>query len=416
MSAFPASVGPSVTSPSLGSELRKTPFFGRIEASQVAYLKNRGKIVAVEAGQVVFRQGEAADYMGVVLSGLMHIYGLDETGRSVTLAHLGQGEFIGEMALLEGGTRWASVEGAEPGELLTLDRHGFLELLAVSPQSLAALLRYLRVSVDVAVFESELAAQKLRLEMEAERYRSLAQMVAGVAHEVNTPLGIINTASTIIQRELADGAFGAMAETRSGKAALETVLEAADLIQRNIKRAHTLIQTFKSVSASQLSDTREKMRLREALEEILYLFGPNARKAKLQIELQNELKDRDAIWVGYRGHLSRIILNLLTNVERYAYSEGVGGRVEIRLASPDGGNSPCFQVTVRDFGNGIAPENLPRIFDAFFTTGRGMGGTGLGMAIVHNLVTASLHGTISIESQPDQGTVVRVVFPREIPA
>jgi signal transduction histidine kinase len=415
MNATPARSGPSAAT-SVGSELQKLPFFAQIGHGPIAHLKDRGTTVSVEAGQLVFRAGEPADCMAVVLSGQMRISVPDERGVASTLAHLGPGEFVVEMAMLEGGRRWAALEATEAGELLTLDRRGFLELLGASQESLAALLRYLRGGVDLAVFESELATQKLRLEMEAERYRSLAQIVAGVAHEVNTPLGIINTASTIIQRELGESTFADLRATRTGKAALETVLEASDLIQRNIKRAHTLIQSFKSISASQLSDTRESIRLRGALEEIVYLFGPNARKAKLQIELQTDLHDQEATWVGYRGHLSRVILNLLTNVERYAYPEGKGGRVEIRLGAAATAASPCFQVTVRDFGKGIAPENLPRIFDPFFTTGRATGGTGLGMAIVHNLVTAGLRGTISIESQPEEGTLVRVLFPREIPA
>jgi len=193
------------------------------------------------------------------------------------------------------------------------------------------------------------------------------------------------------------------------------VLEAAELIQRNITRAHTLVNSFKSVSVSQLSDSREAMCLPDALDEILYLFSLNARKARLQIEVKNELNDQDVTWIGYRGHLSRIILNLLTNVERYAYPAGVGGRVEIRLAHGNMGSSPAYQVTVSDFGTGIPPENLPRIFDPFFTTGRANGGTGLGMAIVYNLVTAGVQGCIAIESVIGKGTTVRITFPREVP-
>jgi len=175
--------------------------------------------MAVNAGERIFRAGEPAESMALVIAGQMYVSVRNSEGHESALTHLDPGEFIGEMALLEGGPRSASLEAIEPGELLILGRQGFFELLAGSPDSLAAMLHYLRGSVDVAAFESELATQRLRLEMEAERYRSLAQMVAGVAHEVNTPLGIINTASTIIQREFASGTMAQMARSPAGNAA-----------------------------------------------------------------------------------------------------------------------------------------------------------------------------------------------------
>jgi signal transduction histidine kinase len=106
--------------------------------------------------------------------------------------------------------------------------------------------------------------------------------------------------------------------------------------------------------------------------------------------------------------------NLLTNVERYAYPPGVGGRVDISLAVEPQSSEPRYLIRVRDYGAGIPAEHLARVFDPFFTTGRGRGGTGLGLAIVYNLVTVALKGAIAIESTPGEGTEVRITLPRTV--
>jgi signal transduction histidine kinase len=415
MSTVQYTGGSSAGGLSFSSKLQRVPFVGEIRDDQIVHLMGRGRIVAVDAGRILFREGDKADCACVVLSGRVHVYVSNESGQPSTVAHLDKGDFVWEMALFDGGARSATVESMEPGQVLTLDLPGFLELLAVSPSTLSGLLQCMRGNVDITNFEAELARERLRLEMETERYRSLALMVAGVAHEVNTPLGIINTASTVIRRELTSGAFAEVCTGGAAKMALEAVLEAADLVEKNIARAHKLIQNFKNISVSQISDTRDSMNLAEAVEETLYLFKLNARKARLQVEVKNDLTPEDGRWIGYRGYLSRIILNLLSNVERYAYPAGRAGRVEICLSADNKRRPASFRIDVRDFGIGIPPENLPRIFDPFFTTGRGIGGTGLGMAIVYNLVTTALQGSVVIESQPGVATTVTITVPKEVP-
>jgi signal transduction histidine kinase len=147
----------------------------------------------------------------------------------------------------------------------------------------------------------------------------------------------------------------------------------------------------------------------------LNLFSITARQAKLKIELINQLGAQDDNWLGYRGYLSQVLLNLLTNIERYAYPDGTGGLIEITVADDDAADrSPHFILSIRDFGVGISPENLPRLFEPFFTTGRIKGGTGLGLTIVHNIVTSALKGTIAVTSNLGQGTQVQITFGKEI--
>jgi signal transduction histidine kinase len=219
-------------------------------------------------------------------------------------------------------------------------------------------------------------------------------MVAGVAHELNTPLGIARTAASVLRNRVATGDF-------------DDAVEASALVERNIERAHRLVEEFKLLSVSQVSDRLEVLDLPAVVGEVVELFSISARRAGIRVAVLDELGG-DAAWHGYRGRLSQILLNLLTNVERYAYPEGTGGDVEIVLAGSDMG----FEIGVHDHGRGIDPADLPRVFDPFFTTGRGRGGTGLGLAIVRGLVRDGLGGAIDISSRPSAGTSVRLRFPR----
>src|SRR5262249_2694962 len=157
------------------------------------------------------------------------------------------------------------------------------------------------------------------------------------------------------------------------------------------------------------------LHLLEIINEVLNLFSINSRKANLKIVVINQLGAQDDNWLGYRGYLSQVLLNLLTNIERYAYPDGTGGTIEIAIATDGAADrSAHFMVSIRDFGVGIPAENLPRLFEPFFTTGRTKGGTGLGLTIVHNIVTSALKGTIAVESNLGQGTQVQITFAKEI--
>ena len=141
----------------------------------------------------------------------------------------------------------------------------------------------------------------------------------------------------------------------------------------------------------------------------------NKGKDGVMVSIVNQLAEPRGEWLGYPGSLSQVLLNLLGNAQRYAYPEDTGGDVEITLANDGGGDGGAYRIAVRDFGHGIPPENLGRIFEPFFTTGRGKGGSGLGMAIVYNIVTVHLGGAISVESTAGTGTTVTLILPRVVP-
>lgn len=256
-----------------------------------------------------------------------------------------------------------------------------------------------RVKTHLSIHRLRQENERLvRAESELARHRSVAEMVAGVAHELNTPLGIINTAAGLISRWASQGNLP-----------IEDLQDATSLITRNAARAHKLVQDFKKVSVHQITDVCEQADLAELVKDTVHLFQVSVSR-QLQIEVFNQLGAEASSWVGYSGSLSQVLLNLLQNARAYAYPEGDPGRVEIRLTSEEA----FFGLSIRDFGKGIPPENLPRIFEPFFTTGRARGGSGLGMSIVHTIVTAHMQGSIRVESSLGQGTEIQVKLPRSL--
>jgi signal transduction histidine kinase len=387
--------------------LRSALPFRHLEEAQLTRLATMGGYRAVAAGEVVCRPGESSDGLYVVLSGKVAISRPGDKGRLVPLGHRGPGGSFGEPSLLDAAPRSAFVTAVEDCRFFVLSRREFMAFVNEMPEATPALLAGIGAELrrtQERLFRETIREHDLQVQLHAGRYRMLAQLVAGVAHEINTPLGIINVASTVLAEDLA--ALVTKAGPITGP--LEDALEAAELISSNLERASRLVERFKSLSTSQAIARVEEVDLTAVVADVLALYAPKARAAHLTIDVRDDRKDPDAPWIGNPGSLAEALLNLLQNVERYAYPGQAGGRVEIILA----GDDAQLDVTVRDFGRGISAENLEKVWEPFYTTGRSMGGTGLGLAVVNNLVTDGMHGTAEIESEPGEGTAVHLHFPR----
>jgi signal transduction histidine kinase len=390
--------------------------FANLPAAELVPLVERGHVQSLPADCTVVQQGDTADALYVLLAGSARVYKRDADGRETQLAEQHAGSYFGELALLDGQPRSAWVVTTSPVELFVLPRADFLELLPRAPHALAALSTKLTDDVrqlSQALFDEELRQRQLQTETKLERYRALGQMVAGVAHEVNTPLGIVSTAVSLVAQHIRAPAFQALrGRDPELNEVLEDLGEATSLMERNIHRAHRLIEDFKKLAAGQLVDRKETLLLPEVVQEVVDLFKIEARKAQLAVEVRSNLDSPETgRWEGYRGLLTQVLMNLLTNVQRYAYPDGRGGVVEVLISASDAG----FVVQVRDFGVGIPPEALDQVFSPFFTTGRGSGGTGLGLAIVQNIVVNSLAGKVEIASTEGNGATVAVHLPRAVP-
>ncbi|MFA7429781.1 MAG: AAA family ATPase [Rhodospirillaceae bacterium] len=250
--------------------------------------------------------------------------------------------------------------------------------------------------------------------IQAEKMASLGQLVAGVAHEINTPVGITLTAASFLSERTAELA-AAMAGSGIRRSDLDRYVnqaaETTGLMLANIQRAADLIQGFKQVAVDQTSGERRTFRLGAYIDEVLVSCGPMLRKTRHRV-IADCPPDLDV--EGMPGALSQVLTNLVVNALTHAYGPGDSGTLRITVSQPD---PDTVDLHFADDGRGIPPEYRDRIFDPFFTTRRGQGGSGLGLHIVFNLVTAMMGGTVILESPEGRsGTTFRIRFPRIAPA
>lgn len=258
---------------------------------------------------------------------------------------------------------------------------------------------------DMGAMNEELFRQNEKIKkmqhylIESEKMAALGQLVAGVAHEINTPIGVGITASTHLSdivtellNKLEEG--GPSIEIRPY---LEDIQDAAQMIDKNLNRAGKLIQSFKKLSVDQSNEPKRTFDVGEYLNEILLSLSPSLKKSKIRIEVQC---DETLTINSYPGSFAQIITNLVMNSITHAFDEDVPGTIRIKLESSENE----ILLTYSDDGKGMPPEILPKIYDPFFTTQRGRGGTGLGLSVVYSIITQQFNGTIKCSSQPGKGT------------
>jgi len=248
--------------------------------------------------------------------------------------------------------------------------------------------------------------------IQAEKMAALGSLVAGVAHEINTPLGNTLTASSHLFDKVVE--FSAMLEENKLRRAdlvafISLLTETTRLLVANCERAAELVQSFKQVAVDQTSGERRRFDLKGYIDEILLSLRPRLRKTghRITVECPQHLEID-----GYPGALSQLLTNFLLNSLMHAYDPADAGHISIHVRRLDG---DLVEMTYSDDGKGIPVNLLGRIYDPFFTTRRGTGGSGLGLHIVYNLVTGTLCGQISVQSEPGHGTSFTVRFPRCTP-
>lgn len=248
----------------------------------------------------------------------------------------------------------------------------------------------------------------------AEKLASLGALVAGVSHELNTPVGNALTVITTLADKQQD--FNqVLAQGSLRKSDLETfvanVQEAQSLTSRNLRKAADLIQSFKQVAIDQTSYQRRHFNLLATVEEVLMTIQPMLRPVNVQIVTDIA---PDINLNGFPGPLGQVITNLIANALTHAFDEASSAPL-IRILAYPSDNLAWLCLEVEDNGKGIAPEHIKKVFDPFFTTRLGKGGSGLGLHIVHNLVTGILGGRIVIDSELMRGTKFIMKLPKEAP-
>ena len=364
--------------------LKRVPFLAALHDAQLRLLVGIGEALHMVRGRDVFVAGAVGDAMYLVIDGRVRVADTE----------VGTGAHFGETSLIDGLPRPHDATAATDCKLLIFRRVAFLAQLAGNATLLG----------DV------LAGVGRQSQAELARHKSITQMLAGVAHDVNTPLGIINQAASIIAEKVREKTIAALAKDADAQEELEDVAEAAQLILTSSARAIKLVTTFKDAAAMRLSDQREVVDIVALLRETVGLFRFKARARNLDIHIEALTADDDRKWNGYPGHFSQIVLNLLSNIDRYAYPDGQGGRVDISVEA----GAHHFTLQVEDHGVGMSAKHLAQVFTPLFTTGHSKGGTGLGMAIVHQLVTSTFGGTIELHSTLGKGTRIVLCLPRTV--
>ena len=246
--------------------------------------------------------------------------------------------------------------------------------------------------------------------IESEKMSSLASLVAGIAHEINTPVGIAVTAASILlqdSKEL-DRLMNADALTKSKLQQFSSnTIETSIMLHSNLQRAARLIQSFKQVAVDQSSEEKRDFELGSYIKEIILSTSSKFKNTSHTVVAEYA----EAIQVkSYPGAIAQILTNLILNSLTHGFENKTNGVITIKVKK----DSEWVIIDYVDTGSGIADAHIGKIFDPFFTTKRGVGGSGLGMNIVYNLVTQTLKGDISCDSIVGQGTHFNIRFPHNI--
>ncbi len=276
--------------------------------------------------------------------------------------------------------------------------------------------RELAESAAQAAHERVLALEeKMRMEAEfarVERLANLGGLVAGVAHELNTPIGnAVTVASTLSER--AEGFARELAAGQVRKSSLERLIDelrdGTAILMRGLQRASDLIQHFKRVAVDQTSEQRRVFRIDELVSDIAGTMAPQLSRAGVALNADIDVKPP---LDSYPGPLGQVLLNLVGNAQIHGIGEGNSGTITIAARQS---GADAIEISVRDGGKGIPAGLRDRIFEPFFTTRLGQGGSGLGLSIVHNIVTKVLGGTIRVDSEVGHGTTMTMRIPLRAP-
>jgi signal transduction histidine kinase len=257
-----------------------------------------------------------------------------------------------------------------------------------------------------AAAEQEMRALQKQM-IESEKMASLGALVAGVAHEINTPVGAaVTVASTLDERtrrcrEAFDGDRMRRSELQGY---LDTASLSASVILTSLRQAADLIRSFKQVAVDQSMHETRRFNCRQLIADVLLSMRPRLKQGQHDVTVSCP---DDLELEQYPGALVQILTNLLMNSLTHAFEPGAPGRMHLHVEASAG----QLRIRYSDDGAGMAPETLQRIYEPFFTTKRGQGGCGLGMHIVYNLVHQTLGGTIECRSAKGQGATFVIQAP-----
>ncbi|MDP2560906.1 hybrid sensor histidine kinase/response regulator [Psychrobium sp. 1_MG-2023] len=243
--------------------------------------------------------------------------------------------------------------------------------------------------------------------VESEKMASLGRLVAGVAHELNTPIGVCVTATSYLHEESKEFSSAVMSSTLSRQdfdKYIKSSNQSIDIILTNLERASEMIRNFKLVAVDVSSETIRDFNLLDYIESIVMSLHPETRRSHVDVTVEGD----STIEVNINpGALSQIVTNLVMNSLIHAFDGEKQGQITINLAKED----EVISLIYSDDGAGMSQDTCDMIFEPFFTTRRGCGGSGLGMYIVYNLTTQTFNGEVKCKSELGKGSTFELTFP-----
>lgn len=263
-----------------------------------------------------------------------------------------------------------------------------------------------RANYELKVYLQTLEKARDQL-VQSEKMAALGELVAGVAHEINTPVGVGVTAASFLDvktteiKRLYDSDDLRKSDLEKY---FQLVQEVSNSILINMERAAELISSFKQVAVDQSTSSKRRFNLKQYIDEILLSLRPQYKKTNHKI---NVFCDENIVLDTYPGIFSQILNNLIVNSLVHGFEDIKQGQIDIDIRQ----NNQMIIFVYKDNGNGMGKYQKEKMFDPFYTTRRNNGGTGLGMSIVFNLITQTLQGTISCETCEGGGVCFTMEFP-----
>lgn len=326
-----------------------------------------------------------------------------------------RGEMIGVLCCegREKGRRWHEDEVAFVGMLADIygralsayQREIYERQLVAQNAELENRVKARTASLEQALDNFRMAQQRL---VETEKMAALGKLVAGVAHEVNTPLGVAVTATSLckqrikqLHQQFNDGKLS----KRLLLSFIEEAEEAYDLMESNLHRAAKLIQNFKRTAVDQSSFELVDVEMVDYLRSLVVSLKPLVKKKLVDITIHG---DAQLQIKTFQGAIAQIITNLVSNTNEHAFNEAnEQNQISINVSATENG----LQLVFADNGRGMEQDVQKQAFNPFYTTSRNQGGSGLGLSIVYNLVTQKLKGQISLRSVPGEGSEFTIQLP-----
>lgn len=274
--------------------------------------------------------------------------------------------------------------------------------------------RTLKQTINEKSSEIEISAKLLSMTeqhlLKSEKMASLGRLVAGMAHELNTPIGICVTGASMLQdhtNSFAELYASGQLKKKQLDKFLNKTIESTEIILSNVDRAAELISSFKLIAVDASNEMNREINLYEYIVSIHHSLKPEMRRFKHDISIDG---DTELAIDTYPGSISQLLTNLLMNSLTHAFDEQSGGDINIHISQQNDEAIICYS----DNGKGMSEETVEKVFDPFYTTRLGLGGSGLGMYISYNLVNEVLQGNMSCKSIRNEGCLFTITLPKII--